>query len=630
MKQRFRALGIVLLVILLSAGSTFSAMADTQADFDRFLQEDWEETVESDYLTMHNSVSDYRSLGLEKPEVTLGDVDYDEFTESVDSIDETLDKLHAFDPEQLSDSQKYDYRIYEFYLECMRGLYSHPNLNDMFRPYIGYLTNVTDYFADFPFYEKQDVEDYLTLIAELPDYIGQMKTFTAEQAEQGYFLDEYSLDDAMYEMNEFIEAGEENTMIINFEGNLDKFEGATEEEKDAYKARNREIVLNEIIPAYEDARGFLETLRGARTAVGGICDYPDGMDYYESLVRYSCSTDMTIEEIFDFLTKTSLEGNAYLDRLLQENPKFEEPATIENLTELEDILSYLQKNMEGFPALPDVTYTPSYLPPGSNDYVMAYYLLAPVDNIDQNIIKVNKETAGDINTMYYTLAHEGFPGHLYQFVWHQSQEDYKPFRHELTFAGYEEGWACYVERVMLERSGLDSMSAEYLAMDELLTYVIYAGADLAVNGLGYSAEELGDWLEELGYSREIADDLYNVSLEMPGGYLSYGFGAAKFWSLRQRTEDALGDDFDEEEFHYQILNHGPRQFELVEEDLAAYVASYGKELPDEFTFFSSSEVKGYRSNRTMIAAVVLGLAVLAVIIVAVRRWKRSRTAQRTL
>ena len=200
MRKQRRTICILALILALQMAFAVPAAADTQADFDKFLQEDWEETVESDYLTMHTSVYDYKSLGLEKPEVTLGDIDYEEFKESVDSAQETLDKLHAFDPEELSDSQKYDYYIYEFYLESLRDLYKYPNLNDMFRPYTGYLTNVTDYFADFPFYEKEDVEDYLTLVAEIPDYIEQMKTLTREQAEQGYFLDDYSVDDAMYEL----------------------------------------------------------------------------------------------------------------------------------------------------------------------------------------------------------------------------------------------------------------------------------------------------------------------------------------------------------------------------------------------------------------------------------------------
>ncbi|MBQ2063543.1 MAG: DUF885 domain-containing protein [Firmicutes bacterium] len=623
MKKHLRILGITMLTLLITVFGEFPALADTQADFDKFLQEDWEETVESDYLTMHSSVFDYRSLGLEKPEVTLGDIDYDEFKESVDAADESLEKLHAFDPAELSDSQKYDYKIYEFYLETLRDLYKYPNLNSMFQPYMGYLTNVTDYFADFPFYEKQDVEDYLTLVAEIPDYIDQMKTFTEQQAEQGYFLDDYSLNDEMVELNDFIEKGEDNNMIVNFEDNLDKFDGITEKEKEAYKARNREIVLDGIIPAYQDVRSFLVTLKGSRAAVGGLCDYPDGADYYDALVRYNCSTDMSVEEMFEFLTKAGVEGDAYRTALLDANPDFKTTEKLEDLTDLDDILAYLQQHMEGFPEGPEYAYSPSYLPPGSNDFAMAYYIPAPVDNIKQNIIRVNKEQMSDINTMYYTLAHEGFPGHLYQFVWHQSQEDYKPFRHELTFMGYEEGWACYVERIMLERSSLDSVTAEYLAIEEFLSYVMYGGCDLAVNGLGYSPEELGDWLEKIGYDRNIAEEMYNISIEMPGAYLPYGFGMAKMWSLRQRVEDALGDDFNEEEFHYQILNHGPRQFELVEEDLNEYVASCGKKMPEEFTFFASGSAKSGGLSKPMIAAVVIGVIILAVFLVMLKKRKKK-------
>ena len=626
MKQVLRILGTLTLSLAITVTGAFPVLADTQSDFDEFLQDEFEETVEADYLTMHTSVYDYRKLGLEKPEVTLGDIDYEEFSDTVDEAEKTLKKLHKFNYEELSDSQKYDYKVLEFYLETIRDRYKYPNMDDMFRPYTGYLTNVTEFFADFPFYEKQDVEDYLTLIAEIPGYIDQMMEFTEQQAEQGYFLDEYSYQDEMTELNEFIEKGEENSMIVDFEANLDKFDGITEAEKEEYKARNRDLVLNEIIPAHKKVRSFLSEQRGARTAVGGLCDYPDGRDYYEALVRYNCSTDMTIEEIFEFLTKAAKEGNAYLTKLLKANPDFAEPATIEGLSDLDDILTYLQGHMEGFPECPETDYTPSYLPPGSNDFVMAYYMPAPVDNIKQNIIRVNKDNMSDINTMYYTLAHEGFPGHLYQFVWYQSQEDYRAIRHEVSIMGYQEGWACYVERIMLQRSGLDEMSAEYLALDEDLAYVLYSAADLAVNGMGYSADELGDWLEEVGFNPAIAEDLYNISLEMPGGYLPYGFGVAKFLSLRQRVEDALGEDFNEEEFHYQILNHGPRQFELVEEDLAAYVASKGKELPDDFTFFSSDMSKAGGGISMPLVIGILALILAAIVIALVMRNRKKATA----
>lgn len=624
MNKLLRKSLIVLMSVILMSLSFTPAMADTESDFDAFLEKEWKDTMEEDYLTMHSSVSDWRKLGLEKPEVTLGDINYDEFKETVDIAEEALNKLHEFNIEELSEARQCDYRAYENYLECLIGMYSYPDLQFMFRPYTGYLTNVTDYFADFPFYEKQDVEDYLTLIAELPSYIEQMKEFTTQQAEKGYFLDDLSYSDEMSELNEQVEKGEKNPMILNFNDNIDKFDGITEAEKKEYKEKNKDIVLNEIIPAYRDVRSFLTKLKGSRSVeTGALVEYTDndneGKTYYENLVRYYTSSNDSMEDIFNYLNKALKDVNAYYEDLIDTNPDFEEPAVIENMEELDDFLTYLREHMDGFPKGPEVDYTPSYLPEGSNDFAMAYYIPAPVDNVKQNIIRVNKEQTSDVNTLYYTLAHEGFPGHLYQFTWFQSQENYVPLRHEMSFMGYEEGWANYVEKVMLDRSGLDYMSAEYLALDEILAYALYGAADIAVNGLGYDVDQLSQWIEESGFNKSFAQDIYDISVEMPGSYLPYGFGVCKFWEFRERVQAALGDDFDLEEFHYQILNNGPRPFDLVEDDLKAYVESKGASMKDDFTFLEHERTPemGPASTEKSLTSVLIPVIAVLIIVIAV-------------
>ena len=507
------------------------------------------------------------------------------------------------------------------------GMYRYPELQFMFRPYTGYLSNVRDYFADFMFLEKQDVDDYLTLIAELPGYIDQMKAMTEKQADAGFFLDDQAYSDEMYELNELIEKGEQNPMIINFDDNIDKFEGVTEEERAAYKERNRELILDELIPALRDVKSFLSRLKGSRSVpTGALIEYTpensgvDGLEYYKSLVRYYSSSDESLEDILNYLSKALIEMGDYLEWLLDEDPEFQEPASIEDLTSLEDVLSYLRNNMEGFPEGPDVDYSPSFLPPGSNDFAMAYYIPAPVDNVRQNIIRVNKDNISDTNTLYFTLAHEGFPGHLYQFTWYQASEEFVPLRHELSFSGYEEGWANYVERVMMDRSGLDRTSADFIVFNEYMAYILYSGADIAVNGLGYDIDQLTEWIDSVGMNSDYANELYVISVEMPGSYIPYGYGAAKFWEFRERAEQALGKSFDFEEYHEVLLKNGPRPFSMVEEDLRAYVESKGKTLPEDFVFFATDQNKekpllsGALIRYLMGAAVVLVAAVIVILI----------------
>lgn len=632
---------ILFLAILMTALNIIPAAAESK-EFSDYLYDEWKETVEADYLTMHTSVYDYRNLGLKKPEVTFGNIDEEEYADTVVYAQEALDKLHEFDVNGLDETERHDYIAFEYYLECLTGMYSCPEFQSMFRPYTGYLSNVLDFFADFPFYEKQDIEDYLTLIAELPSYIDQMKDLTREQAEAGYFLDDLGFTDEMYELNEFVEKGESNPMIINFDDNINKYDGLNDSEKSAYKEKNRELILNSVIPAIRDVRSFLSTMKGKRSVpTGALLEYTpdngtaDGLEYYKSLVKYYSSSDDDLEEIFDYLTKAAVEMGDYFTMILESDEDFTVPDVIKDMESLEDVLSYLRSNMEGFPQGPDVDYVPSYLPPGSNDFAMAYYIPAPVDNLKQNIIRVNKENTNDIDTLYYTLAHEGFPGHLYQFTWFQASDGYRPIRHEISFMGYEEGWANYVEKIMLERSGLDMTSADYLFFNDILAYIIYSGADIAVNGLGYDVDELAEWMDSVGFSGDYAEEIFELSVEMPGSYIPYGYGVSKFFEFRERAEQALGEDFDEEEFHEVLLKYGPRPFSLVEEDLSAYVSAKGKKLPDDFTFFGAQMPKKpfLEENpwiKYLSGVLVVVIAAIAVIIINKKRRKMEEEISESL
>jgi hypothetical protein len=198
--------------------------------------------------------------------------------------------------------------------------------------------------------------------------------------------------------------------------------------------------------------------------------------------------------------------------------------------------------------------------------------------------------------------------------------------------GYEEGWANYVKRTMLLRSGLDKTSAEYLYLSEILSFMIYAASDIAVNGLGYDQEELSEYIENVGFDPAYAEELYELSVEMPGSYIPYGYGAARFLEFRERAEQALGDDFDEEEFHEVLLTYGPRPFELVEEDLETYVESKGERLPDDFTFFGSELPEKTIFEAYPLLKYLAGLIVViiaAVIVIIINKKRRKMDAEIT-
>lgn len=619
--------------VLLSASAVMAGSAPVYADnqgFQAFMESEWKESVEKDYLTMHFSVKDYRKMSLTKPEVTLGNMSYKEIEKELEESKASLKKLREFDFDLLNETEQHDYLVYEEYLECLIGLDSYPDMMEMFRPITGTLTNVKEIFEDFPLYSAEDIDDYITLIDDYPRLIDEMIDFTEQQAEKGYFMDDASADDAVAEIEDFIAAGEKNELIVVFNNNLDALDWLSAEDKSSYEEKNQDIILNKVIPAYDKTGKALKKLRGSRKCGGAVCAYPDGRDYYTWLARYNCSSNETLEEKFDFLTDSIREVLGHYRELLKNNPSLEEPEDIKDLETLDEVLEYLRDHMDGFPEAPDVDYKLAYLDESVAEDAMAYYIHCPVDDLRENVIHVNKDAVSDINTLYFTLAHEGYPGHLYQMTWYQNTGA-SNMRHDLTAMGYQEGWANYVERIMLRRSTLAPESAEFIACDEFSSYMINAACDIAVNGLGYSVKELGDWLVDLGMDRSYAKDTYLYVMQNPGLLLPYGYGQAKFWDFDGRVRSALGDKFDNEEFHLQLLKNGARQFELVEQDLKAYVESKGGTLPDEVIMFADEPEVEPGSGTGNVSPVMIGAGialVLAIIAAAVlRRRRASRKAK---
>ncbi|MBR2539501.1 MAG: DUF885 domain-containing protein [Mogibacterium sp.] len=639
MKSLFKKIAVLLIALSISVTGVVPSYADSK-DFDAFLDDEWKELMESDYMTMHASVKDYKALGLTKPKVDMGDITYEEIAKEVSDAQESLDKLHEFDFDSLDETQQYDYLVYEDYLEKFIGVESYPEYIEMFRPITGSFTLVKDYMLDFALHTQEDLDDYITLLEDFPRVIDQMIAFTEQQAEKGYMMDDTTLDEAIGEIDDFVEAGEDNEMIVVFDNNLEAEEWIDDATREKYSELNRRIVLDKIIPAYEKAADAIDKLHHKRSAGKAVCSYPDGAEYYKWYSDLKCSSDEPMQDKFDYLTRLTKDVSEYYEGLIEANPDFEEPATIEGLESLDEVIEYLRNHMDGFPEGPKVDHSLAYLDESVSESAMAYYMQSPVDDINENIIHVNKDAVDDINTLYYTLAHEGYPGHLYQLTWYQNQE-HSRLRHDLSMIGYEEGWANYVERIMLLRSGLDNVSAEVIACDEFMSYMTYAGADIAVNGLGYSIKELSSWLEEVGLDRSYVSSIYDYVVSYPGLLLPYGYGMARFWDLRCRTEAALGDDFDLEEFHLQLLTNGSRPFDMVEKDVREYVESKGHELPGEVKLFAGEDLSdagsGSGSDKAaaaaqdqnqvryiLIAAAVIVLLAVILLVVMNRRRKKQR------
>lgn len=505
-----------------------------EESFSEFEDELFQEMMSEDYTTLHFSLRDYQKYGIEKPEVNIGDASWDEYEDSVEDCDEYLKKLQSFDYDSLSETEQKDYRTIAFYLERNKELNSYPYFDWAFNSAEGVIDNLLTTFTEFVFYEKEDIDDYLTTLASVPAYLDQCLENTKKQAAEGYFLTDAMLKETEDAIAKFVDKKDDNELIKIFDENIDAFDGLSAEEKEAYKKKNQEIVLNAYIPSYEKVAEELQKLKGARKADYNVSSLDGGSEYYAALARYKTSIDADVETILDICTQYIEKSVDELYDIMQNHSEVTEETL--DFDSAEDVLSYLEGHLDAFPALDKVYYNVQYLDPSvANDSIVAYYLSPPVDDMRDNVIKINGDNVSDVIDLYTTLAHEGFPGHLYQTNYYIQQQP-SLLRTQLTMMGYQEGWGMFAEGQALHVSGLSEYASEYQKINIELNYVLSAAVDLGVNGLGWSTKDVSKYLDNLDLNSSIAKDLYDFATLQPGTILPYGVGlqCLNYWKIKQR------------------------------------------------------------------------------------------------
>lgn len=564
--------GILGLFLMISSILTPIHAEESFSDFEDEL---FQEMMSEDYTTLHFSLRDYQKYGIEKPDVNIGDASWDDYEDSVEDCDEYLKKLQSFDYDSLSETEQKDYRTIAFYLERNKELNSYPYFDWAFNSAEGVIDNLLTTFTEFVFYEKEDIDDYLATLSSVPAYLDQCLENTKKQAAKGYFLTDAMLKATEDAIEKFVDKKDDNELIKIFDENIDAFDGLSAEEKEAYKKKNQEIVLNAYIPSYEKVAEELQKLKGSRKADYNVSSLDGGSEYYAALARYKTSIDADVETILDICTQYIEKSVDELYDIMQNHSEVTEETL--DFDSAEDVLSYLEGHLDAFPVLDKVYYNVQYLDSSvANDSIVAYYLSPPVDDMRDNVIKINGDNVSDVIDLYTTLAHEGFPGHLYQTNYYIQQQP-SLLRTQLTMMGYQEGWGMFAEGQALHVSGLSEYASEYQKINIELNYVLSAAVDLGVNGLGWSTKDVSKYLDRLDLNSSIAKDLYDFATLQPGTILPYGVGIAMFELLENKAKNALGNDFDQKAFNEVLLNDGNRPFEVVEDDVNAYCGIDGND-----------------------------------------------------
>ncbi len=586
-KKKFKKITAIALVVVMTFSMTgceknrnSASAKKEQEKFDTYLQESFEESVTDDTVTLHYTLAHPENYGITMDEVTLGDFDVSDeaIAKDTEEIKAEMAELKQFDYELLTDDQQLTYDILVDLLETNLLSYENPYLYEPFAYTSGLQSNLPITMSEYTFYDEDDVKDYLALLNLLPDYYQKCLDFEKVKSEKGFFMSDKSADEVIRQCQEYIADPENNLLIATFNDRIGDVPGMTPEKIEDYKKQNQDAVMNSVIPAYENVIDTFTSLKGTGTNDMGLVHFEGGKEYYEYLLKSKVGTDKTPDEIIEKLDAEiqSVMGELYALAMMNYDGYVGYMEDYENLygdLDTEETIRYFEEMcVDKFPDIPEINFTVSPVHESLEGIVSpAFYMTPPMDDYENNSIYIN-EGSDSAGGLWSTLAHEGIPGHMYQFVYFLSN-DPEPIRTLLSFNGYQEGWATYVELMSYGYYDkyADKTYGDIEAINTKLNLLVSARIEIGVNYEGWSLEETADYMNTSGFDGSAAGDIYDYVVAEPGNYQMYVMGWLEFEELREYAEKELGDKFNEVEFHKVVLDAGPCQFYILEDLVEEYV-----------------------------------------------------------
>lgn len=597
---------IGLLVSFFLPGCQKQTAEETNLAFEKFTNELFCQETASNTVNLHYTLRNPEEFGIREAPVTFGTFETDE-NRKLASVENIRHAMEEFDPEQLSVTNRLTFDVLDYYMDRLKENAEFTLYEEPLGLVSGIHTQLPVLLSEYQFYDREDVDIYLELMKMTPEYFQSLIAFEQAKSDAGLFMSDAAAMQVIEQCKVFMNMGESNYLITTFVDRIGQVRGLSEKEKSIYIQRNALMLTSYVLPAYSKLSAAVQSLMGTGVNDQGLCYFPEGKEYYEQVVKVSTGSERSVSEMKD-LTKRQIvedleamervlgitqddrmkhvvgkgsdtqEGNVQQDSNAAEgNVSQEAAALIGNPEEAHEaaamdtanpisILNGLKKEIaKTFPTAPDTTVSVKYVPEAlQGNLSPAFYMIPAIDSYEENVIYVNQAHMGNPLTLFTTLAHEGFPGHLYQNVYYAGT-DPDPVRSMFNTGGYVEGWATYAEMCSYYLAPITKEQATILQKNSSIILGLYTLADIGIHYDGWSRVDALAFFSNYGIQDvNTVNRIYDLVLGSPGNYAKYYIGYVEFLELKKEYAAEKGTDFSQKKFHKDVLMTGPAPFELVE------------------------------------------------------------------
>ena len=525
-------------------------------------------------LNLHYTLAYPESSGIKDYSLSLGTFDPTQLSGQKILLENRRTMINAFPARDLSPDNRLTQQILSLYYETQLLPARQYLLDEALSPSLGTQAQLPILLAEYTFRKEGDVRNYLKLLTSVDSYLESILSFEKLKAQNGTFMSDATADRIISQCSAFIKDPDDNYLASVFSEKIQSLSGISEQKKAAYQKLHNQILTGQVLPAYQSliksSCGIYDTVPEIQSRL--IHQFQTDLSPATKLMGSSTATPTFAKDVFLPISKAQtgthsgiFSFSAGLIDAASGLSFTSTPSAAE--TSPEQILEDLQKQIQtDFPAVPSTSYEVKYVHPDLEEHLSpAFYLTPPIDTLSPNDIYINRHANMSGLELYTTLAHEGFPGHLYQTITFASSAP-DPVRYLPAMGGYVEGWATYAESFAYTYYQPDSTDGQLAWLNRSLNLCMMSLLDTVIHYNGWNQERCATFLSQLGITdNTIQKEIYQVIVEDPANYLKYYLGYLQFLDLQQEVRELAGDTFHLHSFHQKVLSAGPCQFPILKQ-----------------------------------------------------------------
>lgn len=572
-------------------------------EFAKYLDEFFVEYLEGDQLSVNIFCENPEAFGLEHYDAewyTYEAFDEEALQEDIEYFKELLEELKKFENVQLSVLQQSAYVTIEKFLEYYVDYYAIPDVFFMNLTYIdqfgGYIAEFGTYMEAYSLRTEQEVKDIVSYIestkAAFPSYILYAKT----KLEKGFGYSDFTLKEMRKYLEDVLKEGENYYLKDIINAKIDNVTFLNDSQKEDYKSQVAKAIKDSFIPGVQELYDGLEQFLGkvAKEDEGYLTKYENGKELFLlDLEKLLGIEDLNIE---DYIRELNTAIGNTVDDTIDSQKAIIDFYNITTWNQFEKVINdnaifkgtpeEMVEFLKGFAPtiVPELSTDPNIVIKEMDEAsakvsnAVAYYMKSALDNTGSEYITLNPVQLGSStsNDVLGTLAHEGYPGHLYAYVY-SKELGLSNIATIMTSTAHGEGWATYVELKLYEYAKQQSKDnkfkaiMDYLYANQLSGFLLETRIDVGIHYEGWDVEKVAEYLDELGYNAGAAQELFDLLIETPTSYAAYGYGKLTFYSLHKEAQEILGSFYDEVEFNAMLLSKGWTSLDILKETYEEYM-----------------------------------------------------------